>query len=288
MKPEDYPALYRAADSQSQHGQARYLMATRVRLGFVLAAAAAGVAAAHAEDLDWLAWFGGAAFIAATFLEMFLRNTRPERRWYDGRAAAESPKSLAWRYPVGGDPFPVGGRDADRVLVDQLREVVRVLPGTHLVPDDPAGQQITDAMRHLRAYPLPLRREAYRSGRVVDQKTWYGRRAAENESALRRWSVALVVTELVGAVVCILQAAGAIHLDLAALAAAFVAAGVAWLEMRQHGTVASAYAVAHHELGMIEAGIEDSATDEEWASFVAESEEAISREHTLWRASRRC
>jgi hypothetical protein len=263
-------------------------MATRVRLGLVLVAAAVGVAAAHADNLDWLAWFGAAAFIAATFVEMFLRRTRPERVWYDGRAAAESAKSLAWRYSVGGDPFPPMDRDADRGLVDQLHEVVRVLPGTHLVPDDPAGQQVTEAMRRLRAAPLSVRREAYRSGRVQDQKSWYGRRARENESGLQRWSAVLVVLELAGAVACILQAAGRIGLDLAAIAAAFVAAGVAWLETRQHGAVASAYAVAHHELGMIEARIEDAATDDEWSAFVAESEEAISREHMLWRASRRC
>ncbi len=288
LTPEDYPALYRATDAQSQRAQGRYLMATRVRLGLVLTAAAVGVAAAHADDLDWLAWLGAAAFIAATFLEVFLRNTRPERLWYDGRAAAESAKSLAWRYAVGGNPFPVFAGDADHALVGQLQEVVRVLPGTHLVPDDPDGQQVTDVMRQLRASPLPVRREAYRSGRVADQKSWYGQRARENESGLRRWSVVLVVTELAGAVACVLQAGRVIRLDLAAIAAAFVAAAVAWLETRQHGTVASAYAVAHHELGMIEARIEDARTDEEWAGFVAESEEAISREHTLWRASRRC
>jgi hypothetical protein len=288
LTTQDYPALYRAADTQSQRAQVRYLTATRVRLGLVLVAAAVGATAAHGGNVQWLAWFGMAAFLAATFVEVFLRSTRPERIWYDGRAAAESVKSLAWRYAVGGDPFAVTAGDVDRGLVDQLHEVVRVLPGTHLVPDDPAGQQITDAMRQLRASPLSERREAYRSGRIVDQKSWYGQRARENESGLQRWSIALILLELAGAVACLLQAAGTVNLDLAGLAAALVATGVAWLETRQHGSVASAYAVAHHELGMIEARVKDAATNEDWASFVAESEEAISREHTLWRASRRC
>ena len=96
--------------------------------------------------------------------------------------------------------------------------------------------------------PLSERRDAYHSGRIVDQKSWYGRRARENESSFQRWSTTLVVLELAGAVACILQAAATIRLDLAAITAALVATGVAWLETRQHGSVASAYAVAHHEL----------------------------------------
>lgn len=289
LKAGDYPALYLAADKQSLRGQHRYLTVTRVRLSLILVAAVAGVAAAHVPDLDALAWLGAGAFIAASFVEVFLRNTRPDRIWYDGRAAAESAKSLAWRYAIGGDPFPIAlGEDADASFVEQLREVVRVVPGTHLVPDDPSRDQITEAMRRLRVAPLAARRHAYHVGRVADQKSWYGQRSRDNEKSLQRWSFVLVAIELVGAIACILQAADVIEVDLAAVAAALIAAAVAWLETRQHGTVASAYAVAHHELGMIEARIDGATNDEEWAAFVGESEEAISREHTLWRASRRC
>ena len=52
--------------------------------------------------------------------------------------------------------------------------------------------------------------------------------------------------------------------------------------------LATAYAVAHHELGLIASRIDEIAAEADWARFVDESEEAISREHTLWRASRAC
>lgn len=285
---DEYPALYRAADAQSLEGQRRYLVATRVRLTLVLLAAAAGAVAASVEDLTALAWLGAIAFVAAAFVEMFLRSTRPERLWYDGRAAAESAKSLAWRYAVGGDPFPITlGEVADAALAEQLRGVVHVVPGTHLVPEDPSGDQITRAMRELRAEPLTVRRAAYQTHRVAAQRSWYGRRSRENETSFQRWTVLLLFIEFVGAVACILQAADVVDFDLAGIAAALVGAAVAWLEARQHGTVASAYAVAHHELGLVETQADDRQTEEEWTQFVGESEEAISREHMLWRASRR-
>lgn len=37
--------------------------------------------------------------------EVGLRTDEPEERWYDGRALAESAKSLAWRFSVGAMPF---------------------------------------------------------------------------------------------------------------------------------------------------------------------------------------
>ena len=40
------------------------------------------------------------------------------------------------------------------------------------------------------------------------------------------------------------------------------------------------------ELAAISGQVDWAATEAEWAHFVDQAEEAISREHTLWRASR--
>lgn len=284
----DYPALYHAADFQSLEGQRRYLTATRLRLAVVVLAAATGLGAFAVDGIQLLGIVGAVALAAAMGLELYLRNVRPDRIWYDGRAAAESAKSLTWRYVAGGNPFPISlGTAADAAFAAQVAEVMHVVPGTHLVPDDHSGEQITPRMRNLRTSALPIRRAAYRDGRIVDQRSWYGQRARENEQSSRRWSTFLVAAEIVGVGAAILRAADVVDVDATGVTAALIAAVVAWVETRQHRTLASAYAVAHHELGLIEAQIDDSVTEEGWARFVDESEEAISREHRLWRASRK-
>jgi SMODS and SLOG-associating 2TM effector domain 1 len=62
---------------------------------------------------------------------------------------------------------------------------------------------------------------------------------------------------------------------------------VGWREVKQFGQLAHAYSLAANELGLIEAQATHVATDDEFAAFVADAEQAISREHTMWAARRR-
>jgi hypothetical protein len=47
-----------------------------------------------------------------------------------------------------------------------------------------------------------------------------------------------------------------------------------------------AYSLTSQELAAVRSDWDADRTEEEWAEFVDEAEEAISRKHTLWRASR--
>jgi hypothetical protein len=102
--PADFPALFRSADRESQRAQRSYLTSLRVRLGSLVVAAFGG-----ALTLTTAGGFqvgGGLAFLAfacALGAELFLATTSPLTTWYEGRAAAESAKTLAWRYMVRAD-----------------------------------------------------------------------------------------------------------------------------------------------------------------------------------------
>jgi SMODS and SLOG-associating 2TM effector domain 1 len=63
---------------------------------------------------------------------------KPEEDWYEGRAGAESARTLAWKYAIGADSFPVGGGEEDEkklamLFLDRLRNVVSYLEDTKLV-----------------------------------------------------------------------------------------------------------------------------------------------------------
>ena len=60
----------------------------------------------------------------------------------------------------------------------------------------------------------------------------------------------------------------------------------AWLQTKQHQTLATAYTVTALELASVRSKIAYQNNEADWAKFVSDAEEAFSREHTLWKASR--
>jgi hypothetical protein len=79
---------------------------------------------------------------------------------------------------------------------------------------------------------------------------------------------------------------GAVRADLLGIVAAAIAVVAAWMQTKQHETLGRAYSVTAQELAAVRTDWEADRNEDEWAAFVDEAEEAISREHTLWRASR--
>ncbi len=283
---EDMPALYRAADGTSLTGQRNFLIATKIRLGALLVAAGCGVFVGLLDPPDWVALAAVAAFAAALVVELYLLSVKPERTWYEGRAAAESVKTLAWRFAVGGRPFGIDEPDTDEKFLARLGDILTDLHDLSLQPGPEGGQQVTPAMRHLRGKPLRDRQDAYRAGRIEDQRDWYARKSKWNDDRARFLRIVALVLEGVGIVAGIITIVGAVTADLLGLAAAAIATVAAWMQTKQHETLARAYSVTAQELAAVRTDWESNRTDEEWADFVDEAEEAISREHTLWRASR--
>jgi hypothetical protein len=283
----EYPALFLAADASANIGQRRLLVASALRLTALLAAAVLGTFVLNVQRLNVAAVGAAAGLGAALVIEVYLLTDRPDRKWYESRAAAESAKTLAWRYAVAGQPFGHGDQDqrgAEALLLRRFATIVGNLRG--FVPDDNSGWlQITEEMRWLRAQSLNERKRAYRISRIEDQSRWYTRRAREHGASVARWSVFLASMEALGLIAAVLNAVNIINVDLPGIAGAFAAGGLAWLQTRQHQQLATAYAIAAQELADVASRLEWPETETEWAHFVDEVEEAISREHTLWWAS---
>ena len=69
---------------------------------------------------------------------------------------------------------------------------------------------------------------------------------------------------------------GSWSVDAAGILAAFIAAGTAWVAVKQFSPLASAYSVATKELA-VQASKLEMVAEPEWSLFVADAEEAISR-----------
>lgn len=287
----DLPAAFHAADRASTEAQKRFLRATQVRLFVLALAAAAGSVTwkSPGSVTDWAGVIATSAFVAALAVEGFIVQARPDREWHEARAAAESTKTLAWRYAVGGDPFGLTvARDADTdaAFVAQLREVLGQLSrlDTSRMPEN--GRQITEGMRTLRTRPLADRMNVYEHGRLENQQRWYAARASLHERRARAWTAAMLLFEIAGATGGIMKATGVVDFDLLGLAGTVVAGIAAWTQTKQYRPLVGAYSIAAHELGAIRSILPWQVSEVTWAEFVRDAEEAISREHRLWKASR--
>jgi hypothetical protein len=290
LERSSLPSLYRAASDTSRIGQQRATRWGGARLILLLVAAFAGGLPWRASvgRVDLLAMGSAVAFVLALVLEVRLGSDNPERRWYRGRAAAESVKTLAWKYAVGGSPFDAGTEpaEADRTLIRQLGDIVRNLRDLELAAVTDRSEQITSTMRKLRGAPLSVRKHVYQDGRVEEQYRWYTARARTNEVKAARWGTVVYAVTTLGVLGALSRAVGLTSMDLLGFASTVVAAATAWSQFRQYRALAAAYALTAQELSLVRtdlAGVQDEAS---WAAAVSEAEEAISREHTLWLARR--
>lgn len=286
------PQVFSEAEADAAAGQSRYLRATRVRLVLaVLAGLLVGLAplAEESEANPW-ALASALCFAGAFVVEVWLHRAAPQQLWYQGRALAESCKTLGWRYSVGGLPFALDVADPDSLFADRVRQLLEDdTDANRARRKEWHGRTIapTDSMRDLRQTSLATRRKAFLAGRLDDQCAWYESRSTWNDRMAGRWRVLLLGLEAVGVALALATGMGWLHIDLASAISAALGCVVAWVAVRQHDALATTYAGAATELALAIGVVRGTDDEASWTRAVADAEDAISREHTMWRAQRR-
>lgn len=286
LRTADLPELYRSASGRARTEQRRSTQLIGAELVLLALAALSGV-----EDLngraDWLKVAGAACFVSAAILKAQLLASRPAERWYQSRAVAEGVKSLAWRFAVGGVPFPVSDPTSGHRYLERVHELATSYGDLTLTPDVDRPDQITPSMESLREQSLARRMDAYVDGRVRDQQRWYANKAREVETNAKRWSTFTLVLQLAAGLHAVLNATGVLRLGLLGLGAALAGTAEAWGHSRHRAGLATAYSVASRDLGKA-AAFRGEVTDEAgWAAYVDRAEHVMSREHATWHASHR-
>ncbi|WP_158090407.1 DUF4231 domain-containing protein [Mycobacterium sp. IEC1808] len=285
LAPDDFPALQRSASQQAARAQRSFLLWSKIRLGGIVLAAVGGAIGWKAGHLHVGGIIAVVAFGGALGAELLMAIQRPDRIWYEGRAAAESAKTLGWRYMMRGESFESDVTDVDARFLAEIADLLRDLGDLPVHVSSGSDCQISAKMRHVRTLPFEDRRSIYLSQRIQKQECWYAMKAAWNAKRADFWVVTTVALEFLGLFGGIVKAVGWVDVDLLGIFAAAAAGTTAWLQAKQHQNLATAYALTSQELAAVASELE--AVDEtNWAQFVTHAEEAISREHTLWRSSR--
>lgn len=280
-----YPALHTAANRLSDSSQRQYLWQIRIEYALLFTCAAMSVNSPSDAAYYYIYSFAFCSGLAV-FVHRFL--SKPEQSWYRGRALAESVKTSVWKFAMKATPFDDcddGQAIADfRNLMRGIIETNRFI-GDRLPPDEAAESQVTPTMLSSRHLALEERKSLYENDRIRDQRTWYAKKAKQNKVAARGWAAVCIITYVLAIVSSLTRAA---HPDwnhlptepLIALASSIVG----WMQIKKFNELTSAYTLAAHEIGFVQASLADAKDDKAFSQFVDEAELAFSREHTQWLA----
>ena len=281
----EMPALWHAADAASAASQKVFFRLKIVELG--------GLAVGAAAALVPGSWAGGAgpaisviAFLTILLLQVSKVGAKAEARWYDGRAAAESIKSAAWQYAVGGEAFRLEDADAEARFATRLRGVLANVPALDIGPTALVGAAVTPGMATVRQSTQQARAEAYRKLRIEDQVRWYATKSKWNRARSRLFTSLTVVVEVAAIVAGLLRFKLETDTDVLGLLAAVAAGLIAWTQAKKYTSLAQAYSVTSHEVDLVAETVKAPVAEDEWAQTIHDAEAAFSREHTMWQARR--
>jgi hypothetical protein len=289
---DTFPEIFTVADRKALNEQRRYFRLTAAGLAAAVVAAVGSAISARftvaGHRLEAGGMISAVAFLVGLGVAGYVLVNKPERAWYECRAAAESIKTLAWQYCVRGGSFdhdtPTDARHFGRLV----RRIVRGLRHAGL-PTVGGSEEVTGAMSAFRGHPLATRRDFYLRQRILDQNRYYARKAEENNGRAQRWFLVAIVLQAAGVVLAVLKALDTVDADLLGIAATAAASALAWVQTKDSQALAESYVVAANELAAIRgeaAEHPDDLAEAEWSAFVRSGEQAISREHTLWLARR--
>lgn len=285
----DYPALFVAADGVSKWAQTRYVLLARIELVFISVSALMGASLSvlHVGASTYVAAAAGGLLIAAALTRSTGRATQPNKKWFEGRAVAESVKSLTWKYMMQVAPLHLEQTRADALFTRLLAEILgeRALISPRTPTPDLRLEQITPVMRRIRDLPLDQRSAVYLRYRLKDQLVWYAERSLSLKKLSDRWFLAGIAFEALALGSAILLVASPTGANFIGVFSTATAATVSLSQLRGEGENAERYALAAQELSLIESRLR-TGDEKSFAECVKEAEAAISREHKMWAAKR--
>lgn len=225
--------------------------------------------------------------LIALTIELFSSfSSRHEVAWYDSRAAAESIKTLYWRYLVCGRPFGLGltHEEADEILEQSIGEI---LTGLGRESEGPFVDGETKVWAHqVRSSSLAERIDLYRQRRVEDQLSWY---LKKSQDLRRRSRILAAVSFLCTLAVLVLAIVATVRskpfqFNDPIFQIAVVTFGYAGI--RQYSKDSRVYEFTASEIRNVHSELASIHSESQWDTLVDEIEKVFSREHVTWQTSR--
>ncbi|MGP8216788.1 MAG: DUF4231 domain-containing protein [Bacteroidia bacterium] len=288
----DYPSYYKAADKSSKKAQKNYLLIIGLNLSFMIVAATLAIYSFQCESVKLLLYIiSGLLLFTSLIFSIVLKTKKFEDVWYQGRALAESVKTLTWRYVTCSEGF---GKEVennvDELFTNRLKGLSNEVKSLAKDLDSEILSEaiITNDMIKYRRESLNERKELYLNDRIKEQKKWYSAKATYNKKRYERWFTAIIIWQSLAIIsIVYLIKVPTSSFKLVGVFTTLASATIGWLQLKQHQALTQAYTTAVIELNHIETSASSVDSEDKLSKFVLDSENAISREHTLWLAQKR-
>jgi hypothetical protein len=282
---KDLPGLYQSANCSSLTEQKKYFSGIAWYLILlIIAALFIYLFGDYPEAIYKI--ISAILFFITLVIMIWLRVSRPDDIWYNGRAVAESVKTRSWRWMMRADPY-LDTPDIEimrKCFVNDLKTILKQNQsligklGVSAGVEDP----ISKKMLEVRKLHLPDRIDLYRKQRITNQELWYTKKAKFNKSKASFWFNTTVCLHSI-AIILLLYNIKEPHLKLPVEVIAVAATSVlTWLQSKKHNELSSSYTLTAHEIVLIKSETTIIQTESEFSDYVINCENAFSREHTQW------
>lgn len=281
-----YPALFTSSDNYSIKAQDNFKNLNK----WTLVALVVATVLTSLTQENWAIWTSTALILVSAILSTLMLVLKFEKGWYEGRAVAESIKTLCWKFMTGARPFSIDLNEtkAQNLLIENFKKVIghRKDFFTLIGSDFAENEQLPAELMNIRKLSKYERISIYKTERLEKQKKWYTDKTTENKKRTKISFAVIILAQVLAVISLILKIKFEFEFSIAPILVTISTAFIAWLQLRRYQELSQSYLITATELSLIKSKINQVDTESDFSDFVDDSETAISREHTLWLARR--
>lgn len=281
----DYPGLFQSADLSSKRAQKIFIYLNGALLLILI------FSAFITDNFESISIeFTLILIISALILNLIVFYSKFEKTWYEGRAVAESLKTLSWKYMMRTKPFSENNNPniPDNKFLDYLKELIGEKKDFYNLVGGKFSNldQISNQMREVRSKEYEERIQIYKFQRLDTQLNWYRNKSNRNRIMKNRFFIFNIFLLFSILILLIYRFDWLENINIIAFAITLITSVIAWMQIKNYQELTHSYALTAHELGVIKSKIGQVDSEKKLDDFVDDAETAISREHTMWLARR--
>jgi membrane protein YdbS with pleckstrin-like domain len=276
-----YPSLYQATDKASISSQKKFYFYLRIYLIMLIVAAFVSY---QWPDSQSGAIVSASLFFVTLLLLVVIKLEKPDEKWYNSRAAAESVKTIVWKWMMHAKPYQ--NQENEHNIIRDLKEILLQNKDLSSVFNEGNDLKfaVTKEMQTVRDMSFEERKSLYLLQRIEEQQKWYAIKSKKHKLKAQRWFWIAIIFHAIAIILLVLRIK-AYHYQFPIEVIATSASSIlAWLQANKFNELSVAYTLTAHEIAFIIADAKLVTTDESLSNFVVYSENAFSREHTQWYA----